>query len=94
MSYKINYSKVDVLYFHDEETGEYTFTTVSKGGPIITANNIEEGKKKFIEAMDVASAIHNLLYYKNAETNKSKAEARRRLSHQSKDVNFVAAQSI
>lgn len=94
MGYTIKSVPCDVLYFINDDTGEYTFTSLAKGGPIITAMSLEEGKKKFEEALDLANAIHNLLYYRDQETKKVFSPKKRSKLKGNNTINFVSAHSI
>ena len=59
----LNNFRYTVIYFEDRSTGRYTFNLLEKGGPIISAKSIEEGKDKMTEAIKVAAAVRNLAYF-------------------------------
>ena len=56
-------SKSIVTYSFDKDSGKYTLSLLEKGGPIIVANTLEEGKVKMNEAFHCSLAVRNLQYF-------------------------------
>jgi hypothetical protein len=60
---EVRNEKVTVLVLKSKRTGKYTLTLNEKGGPIISADSLEEGKERFYDALKLTAAIRNLHFY-------------------------------
>ena len=60
--------KIIALYYKNKLNDVYTITMVGDGGPIISSNSLEEGKKAFEEALNLSCAVKNLLYFNKRES--------------------------
>ena len=58
--------KLTAIIYHDKRKGTYTVSLDNAVGPIVSANDINEVKDKFIEAFKLASAVRNFRYFTQA----------------------------
>jgi hypothetical protein len=54
------------LHYKDTKNDSYTLVEAQKGGPIIEDPSLDAAKYKFENALRLASAVRNLLYFRNS----------------------------
>jgi hypothetical protein len=64
MSIELIPIKWQAIYTYNKVDNIYTVTTLGKGGPIVTANTLENAKIKFEKALNLSFAVKNLLFFK------------------------------
>lgn len=62
-----------VMYSYDERAALYSFFLLEDGGPMITAETVEEGIIAMKEALDVYVQVKNLLFF-NDHMNSERAK--------------------
>jgi len=81
--------KVTATYSHDEVAGLYTFSLLEKGGPVIIAKSIDEGKKKLEEALSFTAAIRNLQYFDDISISNRAEFIRSNIGDKRNEVEYV-----
>ncbi len=78
MAIALRNHKMDAFYSVNKTTGSCTISLLGSGmgGPIVTANSLEEAKIKFERALSLSTAIKNLLFFKGMKHKYSSASKR------------------
>lgn len=77
MKFGLEKRSAQALIYKDEENDVFTVFSLEKGGPIVSDNSIELAKTKFEDALRLASAVRNLLFFEGSR--KSESEKARKL---------------
>jgi len=95
MGYILTSIKLNVIYHTDENTGVVSLHLLEKGGPIVEANSLEEGKIKFTEALQVSNAVNILMRFTNNERTLNSLRKAKELKTDLKDsLNFISSKEL
>jgi hypothetical protein len=76
--------KTSAVYTYNEIDNIYTISSLGKGGPIVTANTLEDAKTKFERALNLSFAVNNLLFfkgYKKATLKKYRGDSKNEITY-------------
>ena len=62
--YKAKIGKWQAIVLFDEENDLYVISNDGEGGAVVSDTLLPIAEQKFIEAMNLASAVQKLMYYK------------------------------